>query len=109
MLGADALPLLEIRRERLDNALHESVARLAAGDANHFTDALPSSALWRVFPEFRDAVAYVDIETTGLGSPGDCITTIALYDGRSVHTYVQGHNLRDFCRDIERYNLLRSS
>ena len=25
--------------------------------------------------EFRDRVAYVDIETTGLGGPGDIITT----------------------------------
>jgi uncharacterized protein YprB with RNaseH-like and TPR domain len=105
-LSADSVPLSEVRRQRLGRALHESVARLAAGDALHFSDALPSSEQWRIFPEFRDAVAYVDIETTGLGSPGDYITTIALYDGHAVQTYVQGHNLRDFARDIQHYGLL---
>jgi uncharacterized protein YprB with RNaseH-like and TPR domain len=105
-LSPNAVSLSEARRGRLCDALHESIARLEAGDARYFSDTLPSSELWRMFPEFQDSVAYVDIETTGLGSPGDYITTIALYDGRSVQTYVQGRNLGDFCRDIQRYRLL---
>lgn len=105
-LSTDAVPIARIRHHYLVSALHESMARLAAGDAYHFGAALPASELWRIFPEFRDSVAYVDIETTGLGGPGDYITTIALYDGHSVRTYVQGQNLHDFCRDIQHYCLL---
>jgi uncharacterized protein YprB with RNaseH-like and TPR domain len=106
VLYADALPLPERRGQSLAASLQESVARFAAGDARYFSDALPSSELWRMFPEFRDSVAYVDIETTGLGSPGDYITTIALYDGHSIQTYVQGRNLSEFGSAIQPYRLL---
>jgi uncharacterized protein YprB with RNaseH-like and TPR domain len=106
VLSAEGVPLSEGRRAHLDRSLRESAARLAARDPRYFSDALPSSELWRVFPEFRDTAAYVDIETTGLGRPGDYITTIALYDGRAVRTYVQGQNLRDFGQDIRHYRLL---
>src|SRR4051812_44796342 len=34
------------------------------------------------------------------------VTTIALYDGQSLHTYVRGQNLQDFARDIRAYRLL---
>jgi len=84
----------------------ESLERLAAGDVRYFSDHLPSREHWRLFPEFRHCVAYVDIETTGLGAPGDYITTIALYDGRSVRHYVRGHNLEGFADDVRRYDVI---
>lgn len=34
------------------------------------------------------------------------ITTIALYDGQMIHTYVNGQNLDDFVRDIEKYKII---
>ena len=105
-LDRDTIPLSGIRRARLRKELRESLARLEAGDARYFGDLLPASELWRLFPTFRDSIAYVDIETTGLGSPGDHITTISLYDGHSILTYVHGQNLEDFGRDIQRYRLL---
>ena len=67
---------------------------------------MPSKQFWRFFPEFRESTAYLDIETTGLDSWGNTITTIALYDGKSIFTYVQGQNLEDFKRDIKRYKVL---
>jgi uncharacterized protein YprB with RNaseH-like and TPR domain len=67
---------------------------------------LPSSEHWRLFPEFRRSIAYLDIETTGLGGPGDHITTIALHDGRSISWYIKGKNLGDFKRDIKRYKVI---
>ena len=80
--------------------------RLAAGDLRWFAEALPPAEQWRLYPYCRDAAAYVDIETTGLSWDGDCITTIALYDGHTVRTYVQGRNLEDFADDILNYSLL---
>ncbi len=94
------------RTESLAASLRESVARLDERDARYFHERLPSRESWRMFPAFRDSVAYVDIETTGLGGPGDYITTIALYDGRRVRTYVHGENLEDFRQDIADYRLV---
>jgi uncharacterized protein YprB with RNaseH-like and TPR domain len=56
----------------------ESLARLAEGDVRYFFERLPSNQHWRLFPHFRDRIAYLDIETTGLTCPSDQITTIAL-------------------------------
>lgn len=36
----------------------------------------------------------------------DHVTTVALYDGRTVRTYVHGRNLDDFLRDAAAYRLL---
>lgn len=80
--------------------------KLEAGDLRWFGDVLPPAEQWRLFPYGKDAAAYVDIETTGLSWGEDCITTIALYDGKCVRTYVQGRNLEDFADDILNCGLL---
>jgi uncharacterized protein len=82
-----------------------SFAHLEDNNPNHFAELLPSNQHWRLFPEFRHSIAYLDIETTGLNYR-DSITTIALYDGQSIFHYVRGDNLEDFTRDINRYSLL---
>jgi uncharacterized protein YprB with RNaseH-like and TPR domain len=105
-LAHPLLPVARSRRRAVCDALQESNRRLAAGDARFFHERLPSADHWRTFPSFRDRTAYVDIETTGLGGPSDYITTIALYDGVAVRTYVRGKNLSDFGRDIAEYRVL---
>lgn len=72
----------------------------------YFSDSLSSSQLWRIFPHFRHATAYLDIETTGLDKETSDITTIALYDGSSIFHYVQGENLEKFAEDINQYEVL---
>lgn len=99
------LKLPRPKRERIAAHLHESGCRLAARDARYFAGRLPAGEHWRLFSEFRGHTAYLDIETTGLDA--DCtISTIAVYDGRCMATYVNGRNLTDFIRDIRRYKLL---
>lgn len=73
-----------------------------------FGQHLPVNQYWRLFPHFRDTIAYLDIETTGLENWCNEITTIALYDGQRVRTYVNGQNLNDFVRDIQRYKIIVS-
>src|SRR5688500_18598245 len=34
---------------------------------DYFTSRLPAAQLWRLFKDFRESCAYLDIETTGLG------------------------------------------
>ncbi|MHC4788853.1 MAG: ribonuclease H-like domain-containing protein [Planctomycetota bacterium] len=101
-----ALPLATGRAEAVARTAQESLQRLAARYAGYFYDRLPSREHWRLFPEFRSSVAYLDIETTGLAPPRDYITTIALYDGDSVRCYVQGEDLDEFAEDVRRYRLL---
>ncbi len=84
----------------------ESLTRLAERDVSFFAARLPAGQHWRLFPHFRDRLAYLDIETTGLDSSFNHITTIALYDGRAIHHYVHGENLDKFKRDIRAYDLL---
>jgi uncharacterized protein YprB with RNaseH-like and TPR domain len=87
--------------------LYASIEALDAGDVRYFGRNLPGSEIWRIFPEFRKRIAYIDIETTGLSVDYGChITTIALYDGTSVRHYVHGENLRQFEDDIFDYDVL---
>ena len=90
----------------IQDHLARSRAQAAQQEPLDFLRQLPAAQRWRIFPHYRDSVAYLDIETTGLSFNDHCITTISLYDGKEVFTYVQGHNLADFAEDIQRYRLI---
>jgi uncharacterized protein YprB with RNaseH-like and TPR domain len=87
------------------DALRASAEQHALGNPAWFAERLPAAQSWRLFADFRSSCAYLDIETTGMGGT-DHVTTIALYDGRSLRTYVHGRNLDDFVRDVQAYRLL---
>ncbi|MEA3436217.1 MAG: ribonuclease H-like domain-containing protein [Thermodesulfobacteriota bacterium] len=91
----------------IDRYLKESEKHLSDNNPAYFSGLIPSGLQWRMFPEFRDSAVYLDIETTGLGYY-DSITTIALFDGRSISWYVNGKNLDDFVKDIFKYRLIIS-
>ncbi|GAB6192957.1 ribonuclease H-like domain-containing protein [Desulfocastanea catecholica] len=93
---------------RLDAArvLDGSLAALE-NDPIFFTGRLASTEPWRIFPHYRHRTAYLDIETTGLDDYAE-VTTIALYDGHEVFTYVNGRNLDDFADDIQQYQVIVS-
>ena len=88
--------------------LQTSEKHLQDTDPGYFSARLPAGQHWRLFPEFRDTAVYLDIETTGLEPSGHAVTTIALYDGRSIFYYIAGKNLEDFKSDIARYHLIVS-
>ncbi|MFH1981331.1 MAG: ribonuclease H-like domain-containing protein [Pseudomonadota bacterium] len=90
----------------LANSCRESRAHFARGNPVYFEKLLSASLGWRIFPEFRQHTVYLDIETDGLDSYYGKITTIALYDGENIFWYVQGKNLDDFVRDIQKYTVL---
>lgn len=93
------------RLERVQAQLAESHRRLQMGDYAWFASRLPPLAQPRIYPHAVGRIAYVDIETTGLGSHAE-ITTIALYDGETVQTFVRGRDLDGFPALLSRYNLL---
>jgi uncharacterized protein YprB with RNaseH-like and TPR domain len=83
----------------------EARTALVGGDLAYFLARVPAANRVRVLPHAAGSIAYVDIETTGL-SAFDRITTIALYDGVTMRTYVRGRDLERFAADIRPYRLL---
>ena len=103
-----SIPLSGKRKYLLQKGIEESRQYLYQNNPAYFSKLLPSKQSWRLFPEFRDTMVYLDIETTGLDRYYNTITTIALYDGQSIKTYVRGQNLKDFIEDIQKYKVIVS-
>lgn len=98
---------LSVRREAdVRRHAEESATALGRGDARYFDRRLPAGERWRLFGGFNHSVAYLDIETTGMGDPSDIITAIGLYDGRTVTHYVHDRDLDQFADDVGRFDLL---
>jgi uncharacterized protein len=85
--------------------IEESRSRLAAGDSRYFARMLAPRDQWRAFPEFRDRVLYLDIETTGSGG-SDEVTVVGVSDGREMRQYVRGINLDRFPQEMADCRLL---
>jgi uncharacterized protein YprB with RNaseH-like and TPR domain len=100
------LPLTEAGKKQLKTSIDQSMVHVKNENPGFFAQLLHNDQHWRMFPDFRKTVAYLDIETTGLGNPRDYITTVALYDGTSVFTYINGKNLDEFKRDILKYKII---
>ncbi len=107
--------LCDLAEHRLSASKIEGVKRYIEKSKSHlqknplfFAELLNANQHWRLFSEYRDTTAYLDIETTGLNDIDDHITTIAVYDGKRVKTYVYGENLNDFVQDIQDYQILVS-
>lgn len=88
-------------------AVLEASRKALANDPAFFTARLATSEQWRIFPHFRQKTAFIDIETTGLAVESE-ITTIAVYDGCGIHTFINGRNLADFPDFIEQFQVLVS-
>ena len=100
------IKLSQNRMAHLKPYIRDSRKHLKTFNPKYFENLLPSNLHWRMFPEFRDSTVYLDIETTGLESWGNDITSITLYDGKSISYYVHGQNLDDFTDDIKRYKVI---
>lgn len=90
----------------MSECLKESKNQQASLNPNYFAELIPAGQHWRFFPEFRNATVYLDIETTGLSRYYETITTISLYDGKSIFCYVKDQNLNDFPEDIKQYKVI---
>jgi uncharacterized protein len=102
----DSCPLSTLNPDYMIGYLKDSSRALEKNDARYFSQALPSGDAWRIYGDFRDKTAFVDIETTGLYSGSDKITVIGLFDGKSTKVFIQGINLEDFADEVGKYSLL---
>jgi hypothetical protein len=100
------LSLPHWQKELACTEIEESLHALERRDAPYFSGKLPSSLHWRLYEEFGQRVAYLDIETNGMAYGDSTITVIGVHDGATPRVYVQGHNLQQFARDIEEFTLL---
>jgi len=104
--GNVSIPLSAKRKYLLQQGIDESRQHLFQNNPVYFSKCLPSNQSWRFFPEFRNSTVYLDIETTGLDRYYQSITTIALYDGQEIKTFVHGKNLEDFIENIQNYKVI---
>ena len=75
-------------------------------DARHFNDALLGSDRWRLYQDFIDEAAFLDIETTGL-SPGDSVVTmVGVLDRGGFTAYTRGKNLGELPEAISKNKLI---
>jgi uncharacterized protein YprB with RNaseH-like and TPR domain len=51
-------------------------------------------------------VGYLDIETIALDPRLHSLTGITIYDDKQVFSYIQGKNLDDIAKDIQKYSVL---
>ncbi len=101
----DKIDLSASKLANIKMSVKESKRHLENRNPNYFEALLPSNQHFRLFPEFRDSCAYIDIETTGLDAWAK-ITTIALYNGKDIKYFVNGENLNDFLTEVQKYKIL---
>ncbi|HJO81168.1 MAG TPA: ribonuclease H-like domain-containing protein, partial [SAR202 cluster bacterium] len=106
-LEADELPArVENRRDYLRTLIGRSRDRLAELDASYFAATLPNSEMWRLYPEFRDRAAFLDIETTGLSPEFADITLVGVLDASGYQAFVADENLDELRGAMEEYDLV---
>ncbi len=89
----------------LADQIADSRLALERHDVVYFARRLPLSEYWRLFPYCHDSVVYMDIECDHVGQPHELITTVALFDGRQIISYVNGIDLPKVVATLSRYRL----
>ncbi|MFQ5838354.1 MAG: ribonuclease H-like domain-containing protein [Thermoplasmata archaeon] len=93
------------RMHQLEEGLSTSLNQLSEGNHRFFRQCLPNREFWRAYEEFKESVAFLDIETTGMEADRDEITLIGLFNGSMMRSYL-GDDMEEFPHDLERYKLI---
>jgi len=101
-LNSDKFPSNN-KYKRLKAGILESKGRLNEQDHQYFRNILKPAITWRAYNEFKDDACFVDIETTGLSSEFDEITTICLHSQVDTKTFINGVNLLEFKEEYNKY------
>ena len=99
-------PGLDGQRSRVEGAVRESEAALAAGNVAWFGERLPRPEHWRLFPAFAKATAYLDIETTSLSPYEGYVTVVTVHAPNGTRSFVQGEDLEELPAYLRRYPIL---
>jgi uncharacterized protein YprB with RNaseH-like and TPR domain/predicted nuclease with RNAse H fold len=93
-------------QQKLDDYIPRSREAIQRRDASFFSRLSALGEAWRLFPEFSNDCIYLDIETTGLSTVFDTVTMVGLYDGKKYQLFVDGENLQDVPKQLQKYSVL---
>lgn len=96
--------LSDSTKKRAARIIGESKNSLSSLDARYFLKTLPKSETWRIYPEFKQSTAFVDVETDNTRGP-DSITMIGIYSSSAHKAFVKAKNLPDAGRELSRHAL----
>lgn len=102
----DESPLKGRTREFVLRYVEESKKHLEDRNHHYFVDKIPRREMWRAYHDFKDSVAFLDIETTGLDRERHEVTMIGIYDGKESKTFTRGKNLSKFPQEIRKFKSL---
>ena len=94
------------KRRYLRSLIQRSEEHYDLRDAAYFDKVLRPGEQWRLYADFRERAAFVDIETTGLSPERGIITLIGVLDADGYTAYVYDDNLADFREALEQYDLV---
>ncbi len=80
------------RKSVLDEQLEQATTFLDARQTHYFSKCLPSNEHWRLFGEFKNDTAYLDIETDAR-PPYPSITVVGIHRNGRTTTLVRGEDL----------------
>ncbi len=97
------------RKSYHDQTLEAANGSISEKEHSFFSSRLKTRDHWRLYPDFKEQVCFLDIETTGLGYEND-ITVVGVYDGVEVRSFVKGDNLSEeaLAEEFSRYSLIVS-
>jgi uncharacterized protein len=94
------------RRAIIDRTLDESEEALRARNAEWFSRRLPQSERWRMFPEFRDQTAFLDIETTALTPQEGIVTVVGVHGGGATRAFIAYDDLEELPAYLQKFRLI---
>jgi uncharacterized protein YprB with RNaseH-like and TPR domain len=81
--------------DRIQSFIDHARDQLSMGNADFFARQFPSAEQWRLYRTFQEGACFFDIETTGLDSTRNEVTTVsARLDGETT-TLVRGQDLTE--------------
>lgn len=104
--NSDKVYIPESRKQKIDFHLQRSIKAYQNYDYKFFVNEIPGREHWRAYPEFKNSCCFLDIETTGLSKHHHDITVIGLYNGKKSKIFVQGKNMHEFEKEINKYSLI---
>ena len=96
------------RREKLEREIAHSERALGGRDVGYFAHRLPASEAWRLYPSFKESVAFLDIETTGLSPYEGIVTVVTVHGGGATRTFVADNDLEELPAFLQRYPIYAS-
>ena len=102
------LPLGESKIEMMNHYVMKSINAHKKKDYKFFANSIPNNLHWRAYNEFKNKCCFLDIETTGLDKHNDDITVIGLYDGKESKIFVNGKNMNEFAKEMDKYQMIVS-